>query len=84
MDAEPFFETLLSVTSASRLTLKTIFEATGEANAIAVLFDYDWDLANGRSVTFPVVDVMELNGLGKITKLIIIYDATEAKAAATA
>lgn len=76
--ASEFFETLLGVTSASRLTLKTVFEAT---NSIAVLFDYDWDLANGRTVTFPVVDIMELDDTGKIAKLTIIYDATDAKAA---
>lgn len=81
VSAAQFFETLLTETSASRLTLKTVFEAAEDTSSIAILFDYEWDLANGRSVDFPVVDVMELDGLGKISKLTIIYDATEARAA---
>lgn len=79
--ARPFFENLMAETRRSRLTRRKIFKAVGGEASIAISFNYEWAMANGEEVSFPVVDVMELDDAGKIERMTIHYDASDAKEA---
>ena len=78
--ADAFFAGLLADTRASRVALRDIFSGVDDASKLALAFDYAWDLASGDTVTFTVVDIMTLDAAGRIARLEIFYDASEAKA----
>ncbi|WP_299626584.1 nuclear transport factor 2 family protein [uncultured Tenacibaculum sp.] len=71
--ASVFYRELQNDTSKSELELKGIFEQN-DSNTIALYFLYKWTLKNNKIVEFDVVDIIDINTEGKITKLKIIYD----------
>ena len=71
--ASVFYRELQNDTSKSELELKGIFEQN-DSNTIALYFLYKWTLKNNKIVEFDVVDIIDINPEGKITKLKIIYD----------
>ena len=71
--ASVFYRELQNDTSKSELKLKGIFEQN-DSNTIALYFLYKWTLKNNKIVEFDVVDIIDINTEGKITKLKIIYD----------
>ena len=71
--ASVFYRELQNDTSKSELELKGIFEQNN-SNTIALYFLYKWTLKNNKIVEFDVVDIIDINTEGKITKLKIIYD----------
>ncbi|MDC8002595.1 nuclear transport factor 2 family protein [Aureisphaera galaxeae] len=81
MPAKTFYETLFADTKESQLILKGIFREIDKPNEFAIYFTYQWTLADGNQVKFDVVDVVVLNGAGKIETLTIIYDTQESNPA---
>ncbi len=78
--APDFFTDLLADTRASSVTLRDVFSSADDPTKLAFAFRYDWDLATGGRVSFLVVDIMTLDAAGRIARLEIVYDASEAKA----
>lgn len=79
LPAREFFTGLFEVTDNSTLKLRTIFSDVDGGQEIAVAFDYDWEMANGERVIFPVVDTFRLDDGGKIARMVIHYDASAAR-----
>lgn len=73
-----FYKGLQEDTNQSIITLKETFQGTSE-NTIAILFEYDWTLSDGKRVVFEGVDIFEFNEENKIVKLTIIYDTVQAR-----
>ncbi len=78
MPAKHFYEALATDTNTSKLIYDGLFFEK-DTNRMSLLFDYQWELSNGKSVTFKVMDIIELNAEHKIEKLTIIYDTVEAR-----
>ena len=74
-----FFNTLESDTKNSKLLFKGFFDET-DSLRFALFFNYSWEMENGNQSNFDVVDIFELNELGKIVKLQIIYNAGQSAA----
>ncbi len=80
LPAKKFYETLAGDTNTSKLIYDGLFFEK-DSNRMSLLFDYHWQLKNGKEVTFKVVDIIELNLENKIKKLTIIYDTVHSRAA---
>lgn len=74
--AQEFFSELDADTQNSKLTFKGFFDETDSAR-FALFFNYTWEMANGNTSNFDVVDIFELDKEGKIKSLQIIYNADE-------
>lgn len=81
VNAKSFYKNLFAQTSESKIKVLETFEGN-KPKTRAVHFTYEWSLKNDSSVEFECVDVFYTNDEGKITKLVIIYDAKEAREAA--
>jgi ABC-type arginine transport system ATPase subunit len=79
-EARSFYLELSKDTRNSTLHFDGLFMEP-DSNRMVLVFDYEWTMENANRVTFKVVDIIELNGEHKITKLTIIYDADEARSA---
>lgn len=79
--APAFFARLLADTRSSELSLTQVYTGVAATRQIALLFDYRWHLTSGETLLFSVVDIMTLDGAGKISTLQIFYDASAARAA---
>lgn len=73
-----FFTELFEDTENSNIQLQGIFQ-DDKSGHVAIHFTYKWTLNNGEKTEFEVVDILEFDDMHKITKLTIIYDATEAR-----
>ena len=71
--ASLFYKELASDTQNSKLDLKGIFEDS-ELNQLALYFNYQWTLKNGKKINFDVVDILVFDEHDKIIELRIIYD----------
>ncbi|WP_062058487.1 hypothetical protein [Aquimarina longa] len=80
MPADKFYKVLANDTTTSKLKLDGLFFENGR-NRISLLFDYSWELKNGKKVVFKVVDIIELDSKNKIEKLTIIYDTVHSRVA---
>ncbi len=76
--AKTFYKKLADDTNSSKLKFDGLFFEEN-SNRISLLFDYQWELKNGKKVEFKVVDIIELNVEHKIKKLTIIYDTIHSK-----
>ncbi len=74
-NAREFYTNLASDTTQSELKIKGTFEET-DSNRIALYFNYQWTLKNGKDINFDVVDIIDFDEDNKITNLQIIYDAS--------
>jgi len=73
--ATEFYAALFADTERSRTELLHVFPASSPIGAVALHFRYDWTLADGKLVTFEVVDVIELTPAGDaFARLTILYD----------
>ena len=72
-EASLFYKELASDTQNSKLDLKGIFEDS-ESNQLAIYFNYQWTLKNGKQINFDVVDILVFDANDKIIDLKIIYD----------
>jgi hypothetical protein len=78
--ATTFYAELLSDTQESKLTyLDTLFNEAQQT--MALLFRYEWQLANGQWVNFVVMDYLRFDPNGKVTELQIIYDTQASRSA---
>ena len=76
--ADNFYKKLAADTNASRLKFDGLFFEEG-TDRVSLLFDYEWEMKNGKTVCFKVVDIIEFTKKIKIKKLTIIYNTVEAK-----
>lgn len=74
-----FFNGLADDTNNSELKFKGFFDEP-DSNRFALFFNYGWEMANGNASNFDVVDIFELNEVGKIKTLQIIYNAGQSAA----
>lgn len=74
MPASDFFKSLVADTNRSDITLINIFSSADKPDTCAAHFRYHWTLKDGTATSFECVDVFQLNELGKIKMLTIIYD----------
>lgn len=72
-NASLFYKELASDTQNSKLELKGIFEDP-LLNQLAIYFNYQWTLTNGKVINFDVVDILDFDENDKIIELRIIYD----------
>lgn len=80
MQAKDFYKVLAEDTNASELKFDGLFFEKN-TNRISLLFDFNWELKDGKKVTFKVVDIINLNSDNKIKKLTIIYDTVHSRSA---
>ncbi len=80
LPARNFYKTLALDTNTSTLKFDGLF-IEQNSNRISLLFDYDWELKDGKTVQFKVVDILELDNNNKILKLTIIYDTVHTRLA---
>ena len=78
--ADLFYKMLAEDTGTSKLKFDGLFFEKN-SNRISLLFEYEWELKNGTTITFKVVDIIYLNENHKIEKLVIIYDTVDTRAA---
>jgi len=78
--AKNFYTALQEDTSNSQLKYDGLF-IEKDTNRMSLLFEYRWELKNGKIVTFKVVDIIEVNTENKIKKLTIIYDTIHSRKA---
>ncbi len=76
-----FFANVFSDTARSTTRLIRILTARKPDNALAVQFEYSWTLSNGTIVEFEVVNILELDEDGLVTKLTVLYDTAPLRAA---
>lgn len=70
-----FYADLFADTNRSVTTLLNVFDTSDTSRSVALHFQYDWTLADGKQVSFECVDVFELNqDADRFEKLTIIYD----------
>ncbi len=74
MPAKDFFKSLVADTNKSDISLIDIFNSIDKLDTCAAHFRYHWTLKDGTATSFECVDVFQLNELGKIKMLTIIYD----------
>lgn len=74
MPAKDFFKSLVADTTRSDISLINIFSSIDQPDTCAAHFRYHWTLKGGTATSFECVDVFQLNELGKIKVLTIIYD----------
>jgi hypothetical protein len=79
--ASDFYPALFADTSRSVLTLRGVTTGTSAegTSLVNIWFHFDWQLRSGESAPFDVVDVLELNANGLISKLHIVYDTVETR-----
>lgn len=78
--APDFYAELFADTRESKLTyLDTLYNQAQQT--MGLLFQYEWQLANGQLVNFVVMDYLKLDQSGKITELHIIYDTQASRSA---
>jgi hypothetical protein len=80
MSASDFYTQLFSDTTQSVLRLRGLFE-DAESGRVALYFSYGWTLADGQEVNFDVVDILEFDPANRISRLKIIYDTIQSRAA---
>ncbi|SHI37471.1 nuclear transport factor 2 family protein [Aquimarina spongiae] len=78
--AKDFYTVLKNDTNRSILRFDGLFFEE-DTNRISLLFDYYWEISNGETVQFKVVDIIELSPENKIEKLTIIYDTVHSRKA---
>jgi len=79
--ADQFYAALFGDTSRSQTQLIRVLNRPAPDAAIALHFAYRWTLANGETVDFEVVDMLEMVDDGRIAKLTILYDTAPLRAA---
>ncbi|MFT4534304.1 MAG: ketosteroid isomerase-like protein [Saprospiraceae bacterium] len=77
-DAGDFYTDLANDTTESKLTTNGIF-AEPNSNRVALYFNYEWTLKDGKIVNFDVVDIIVFDEEGKISELRIIYDTVKSR-----
>lgn len=80
LPATEFYTKLFADTNESVLELKDVLINPDKASG-CIYFNYSWRLANGESVSFDVIDYLQLNESGKITFLQIVYDTVQSRPA---
>nr|WP_235015820.1 nuclear transport factor 2 family protein [Aquimarina sp. AU58] len=80
MPASKFYKALADDTTTSKLKFDGLFFEKN-SNRISLLFDFDWELKDGKRVVFKVVDIIVLNSENEIQKLTIIYDTVHSRSA---
>ena len=80
MPASKFYKALADDTTTSKLKFDGLF-LEKDSNRISLLFDFNWELKDGKRVVFKVVDIIVLNSENKIEKLTIIYDTVHSRSA---
>lgn len=78
LKARDFYKNLFSQTSKSKIKVLEVYKGD-KPYAFATHFIYSWLLKNNELVEFECIDVFYTNDKGKIAKLVIIYDAKEAR-----
>ena len=66
--ARDFYTVLKNDTNRSILRFDGLF-CEEDTNRISLLFDYYWEISNGETVQFKVVDIIELSPENKIRKI---------------
>jgi len=80
-NAQSFYTALFADTARSETRLLNVFDQSNTGSAIALHFEYDWTLGNGKLVKFECVDVFELTAdAQKFQKITIIYDTAHLRA----
>ena len=80
-DAQSFYINLFADTAKSETRLLNIFDRSDTGSAIALHFEYNWTLGNGKLVKFECVDVFELTAdAQQFQKIRIIYDTAHLRA----
>ena len=78
--AKIFYKTLAADTNTSKVNFDGLFFEK-DSNRISLLFEYLWELKDGKMIEFKVVDILEFNTENKIEKLTIIYDTVYSRKA---
>ncbi len=83
LPAAEFYQTLFSDTGAARPALRGTTQGTTPdgARLASIWFRFEWELPTGRQVTFDVVDMLQLDGNGRIAALHIVYDTADVRPA---
>jgi hypothetical protein len=81
--ASDFYPALFADSSRSVLTLRGVTTGSSPDGTplVNIWFHFDWRLRSGQPAPFDVVDVLELNADGLISKLHIVYDTVETRPA---
>jgi len=77
LPAVDFYGQLFNDTQYSQIQLNDVFDNSPEGK-VAIFFKYRWHLKGSETVSFDVVDLIELSD-GKIEKLTIIYDTFQTR-----
>lgn len=77
--AVAFYADLAEDTTDSQLAINGIFEEPN-SNRVALYFNYEWTLKNGKIVNFDVIDIILFDDNEKISELRIIYDTVHSRA----
>ena len=80
LSAKEFYSALFQDTSASTLTVLHILKNDKE-KVMAGHFKYEWEMKNGKVVSFEGVDIFEMDETEKIKQLTIIYDTQATRTA---
>ena len=79
--AEAFYTELFADTARSQTRMLHVFETSDNGSAVALHFEYDWTLSDGKLVTFECVDVIDLTeDRQRFKRLKIIYDTAGLRA----
>ena len=80
-DAKSFYADLFADTARSETRLLNIFDKSDGGPALALHFEYDWTLGDGKLVKFQCVDVFELTSdAQQFQKITIVYDTAPLRA----
>ncbi|MCP3799527.1 nuclear transport factor 2 family protein [Allokutzneria sp. A3M-2-11 16] len=74
LPATRFYPKLVADTQRSEIVQEDLFVSVHDPRRVAVQFRYGWTMSDGTKTSFDCIDTIELDDVGRIVQLRIIYD----------
>ncbi|GAA3997173.1 nuclear transport factor 2 family protein [Allokutzneria multivorans] len=81
LPAARFYPKLVADTQRSEIVQQDLYVSVRDPRRVAVEFRYGWTMSDGTRTSFDCVDTIELDDVGRIAQLRIIYDTHPLRAA---
>ncbi|WP_086823319.1 nuclear transport factor 2 family protein [Allokutzneria sp. NRRL B-24872] len=81
LPASRFYPKLVADTQRSEIEQQDLYVSVRDPRRVAVEFRYGWTMSDGTRTSFDCVDTIELDDVGRIVQLRIIYDTHPLRAA---
>ncbi|WMS42898.1 nuclear transport factor 2 family protein [Acuticoccus sp. MNP-M23] len=78
--ADLYFAKLFSDSQRSTCRIIRVLTSPAPDTAIALQFFYCWTLQSGAVLEFEVVNILEMNADGNVSKLTVLYDTAPLRA----